>query len=297
MKLSKNYKRNPNRVRFGIVALLASLGGLASVLRTYDGEVYMLSRQAALRVQESAGYVEKQCSLAQTSKINVPSIVIDKPVIRAQSQDRLQQLKQFTRPDYEKYMTDVAGKEHYTLLHWLISTFHSKDDCRHVVDIGTRFVTSALALGATGIPVKTFDIPMSAERTLAFRGKTEQQWQDQVKGENIDIQFYNLNLLEVSDEDFRKYMATWFVILDTFHKPYSVPFEREFLSRLVSMEPKFEGVLVLDDINLGPEMRQWWQEVQHNAEQWGYTAYDLTSIGHASGTGLLDFSGKVAIKE
>ena len=90
---------------------------------------------------------------------------------------------------------------------------------------------------------------------------------------------------------------TWLVVLDTFHKPYTVPFEREFLSRVVSMEPKFEGILILDDIYHSKEMRQWWQEVQDNADQWGYTAYDLTTIGHSSGTALLDFSGKVVIRD
>ena len=63
------------------------------------------------------------------------------------------------------------------------------------------------------------------------------------------------------------------------------------------MEPKFEGILMLDDIHFNQEMGQWWKELQDNADQWGFKAYDLTSVGHFSGTGLLDFSGKLVIKE
>merc|ERR1711920_1150478 len=95
--------------------------------------------------------------------------------------------------------------------------------------------------------------------------------------------------------DFLDYMSTWLIILDTFHKPYSVPFEREWLARLVSMEPRFEGLVLLDDIHLNPEMKQWWAEVLENADKWGFKTYDLTKVGHQTGTGLLDFSGKVEI--
>ena len=63
------------------------------------------------------------------------------------------------------------------------------------------------------------------------------------------------------------------------------------------MEPKYEGLLLLDDIHLNDEMKKWWSEVVHNADQWGYKAFDLSTVGHYSGTGLLDFSGKVKIVE
>jgi hypothetical protein len=301
VKLSKSQASKFYRPRYAVVAFLAALATLAVQLRTYGDDVILLTRQAAVH-----GYYFSHpqatgiqgCVLYRTSKLPVPRLVIDKSAIRAHPKEKLHLLKQFTIPSYEKYMTDIPGKEHYTLLHWLTSTYHVHSDCRHVVDIGTRFAASALALGATGIPVKTFDIPTSRERIHAFRGKSEQEWlTDLHESERVQIDFYNLDLLQVSDEDFAYYMSTWLIMLDTFHKPYSTPFEREFLNRLVKMEPKFEGIVLLDDIDFNPEMRDWWKEVQSNADRWGYKAYDLTSVGHSSGTALLDFSGKVVIRE
>jgi len=252
-----------------------------------------------LRDYVPKGNLRNACPLQHTSKLSMPELVISKSAVKSHSKADLDQLKQFTVRNYEQYMMADPGKEHYTLWHYLTSNFHSSGDCRHVVDIGTRYTASALALGATGIPVKTFDIAQSRERFQAFRGKTETEWQQELQSTSkVNMEFKNLDLLSVPDNEFVSYMSTWLIILDTFHKPYSAPFEREWLARLVNMEPKFEGVVMLDDIHLNPEMRQWWKEVQDNATNWGYIAHDLTSVGHISGTGLLDFSGgKVSIVE
>ena len=80
--------------------------------------------------------------------------------------------------------------------------------------------------------------------------------------------------------------------LDTFHKPDTVPFEREFFQRMIDIG--FKGILALDDIHLNSEMKQWWKEVQDGAERGRYHTYDISEIGHYSGTGLVDFSGKVS---
>ena len=79
-------------------------------------------------------------------------------------------------------------------------------------------------------------------------------------------------------------------MLDTFHKPYTVPFEREWMKRLVDAK-FFKGVLLLDDIRLNYEMKKWWTELKDNANRDGYVVHDVTKVGHKTGTGLLDFSG------
>ena len=79
-----------------------------------------------------------------------------------------------------------------------------------------------------------------------------------------------------SHNDFRKYMNTWMIMLD---EPYTVPFEREWIKRLV------------DTNHLNPEMEKWWTELKDNAVRDGYTVYAVTKVGHASGTWFLDFSG------
>ena len=85
-------------------------------------------------------------------------------------------------------------------------------------------------------------------------------------------------------------MNTWLIMLDTFHKPYTVPFEREWLTRLIDAK-FFNGILLLDDIWLNTEMKKWWTELQDNAVRDGYVVHDITKVGHKTGTGLLDFSG------
>ena len=54
-------------------------------------------------------------------------------------------------------------------------------------------------------------------------------------------------------------------------------------------------VMVMDDINLNDEMKELWQKIYDKTGEVltpsTYTAYDLTQLGHYSGTGLLDFTG------
>ena len=228
--------------------------------------------------------------------------VLDFAQIKSSNIDRLHQVKGFTVEDYEQYMTSPAGMEHYTLLHYLSKNYADPglvSPCkrRHLVDIGTRYVASSLSMAADLHPppkVLTFDLPTSMERAYAFRGKTEEEWQHAVKAHGVDIQFNNVDLLQVSDEDFEKYMNTWLIVLDTFHEPYSVPFEREWLKRLVDAK-FFKGVIVLDDLTYNEEMLNWWKKVKDNAAGNGYVAYDITKVGHATGTGFLDFSGQVSV--
>lgn len=63
-------------------------------------------------------------------------------------------------------------------------------------------------------------------------------------------------------------------MLDTFHEPDTVPFEREFFQRLLDIG--FKGILGLDDIHLNLEMKKWWQEVQDGAVEGGYKTYEIS---------------------
>lgn len=167
-----------------------------------------------------------------------------------------------------------------------------------MVDIGTRYLASSLALGSTlnnPTRVWTFDLPDSQERVEAYRGKNGEAWQAEAKELGIDVSFHNLNLLEISDADFRRYMSTWLILLDTAHLPKTVPFEIEFVQRL--QEVGYRGLLLLDDIDLNPEMRDWWADLKKGATtaKAPYSIYDVTPVGHSSGTGLIDFSNEIAV--
>ena len=220
-------------------------------------------------------------------------IIIDYEKILDMDKGPLERLQKFTSEEYAGYMLSKAGTEHYAFLHYLASTY---GDCRHFADIGTRYIASSVAMGSNlKSPVWTFDIPSSTERQHAFRGGTEENYQTRAKAIGLNIKFHNLDLLKVSDDELKNYFGTWFVMLDTFHKPDTVPFEREFFQRLLDIG--FKGVLGLDDIHFNSEMKKWWQEVQDGAgaAEGGYVTYDITSVGHSTGTGLVDFSGKVVI--
>lgn len=244
---------------------------------------------------------EAFCTREGSQKLPTPSheipmledFVIDFEAVRNFPNTPLENVKGFTIQDYEKYMMAPAGKEHYPLLNYLSQQF---GDCRHVTDIGTRYVSSALAMSSNmKTPVWTFDLPSSKERVAAFRGKSEDQWQTELQQIGASVTFYNVDLLTVSDEDFKRFTGTWFVMLDTHHRPYTVPFEIEFFKRL--LDSGFKGLLLLDDIDEHDEMRRWWKEVQDGAAAGGYRTFVFTPVGHWSGTGLVDFSGKLVVKD
>jgi hypothetical protein len=267
--------------------IVAGIIGVAFHLKQSSADLFL--SEAEVRDARQSG----PCALTASSSPQQEEIVIEKSKVLSFPKNRLGELKQFTYLNFEKHMMSAPGKEHYTLLEYMTSTY---GDCRHVVDIGTLYVASSLALGAHEAPVWTFDTPRSTERNLAFRGESEKVWKGKVEAAKVDIKFHNLDLLKVSDHEFSKYMSTWLIMLDTHNLPYSQPFEREWMNRLLQMGD-FSGLVLLDDIKLNAEMEKWWKELQDNATERGYKTYDLTSVGHFSGTGLLDFSGKVKIVE
>jgi len=264
-----------------------------------DSKEIKPQEQEAKKKEETKGLDEEhkdssvgKCALEGSMNPPANRIIIDFTKIHNIDKDPLERLTNFTANKYVKHMLKPAGVEHYSFLNYISATY---GDCRHFMDIGTRYVTSALALGSNQrTPVWTFDIPKSKERFNGFRGKTEDEWQKQVHEAGVDIVFHNVDLMNVSDAELKKYIGTWFVMLDTFHWPDKNPFEREFVQRIRQIG--FKGILALDDIYLNHEMKKWWKELEDNAEEGGYATYDLSKAGHFSGTGLVDFSGKVTIK-
>lgn len=236
---------------------------------------------------------DKKCNLDGSFDPPGKEIVIDYAKIRNFDKSSLEHVKDFTSEEYVGYLLEDAGREHYTFLNYLSATY---GDCRHFADIGTRVVASSVAVGSNlKSPVWTFDLPTSNERQGAFRGDTEEEWQKKARAIGLNIKFHNLDLMKVPHEELNKYLGTWFIMLDTFHLPDTEPFEREFFQRILDIG--FKGILGLDDIHLNDEMKKWWKEVQDGAERGGYRTYDISEIGHHSGTGLVDFSGKINVKQ
>ena len=72
-------------------------------------------------------------------------------------------------------------------------------------------------------------------------------------------------------------MSSDIIMLDTDHDGV---FEEAFYSFLKSSN--FSGILLLDDIHLCDEMKQFWAAITE-------PKYDITEYGHFSGTGLVCF--------
>lgn len=159
--------------------------------------------------------------------------------------------------EYKKYFLGTPGEEHYSLLAY-ISTLYNKET---LLDIGTYKGCSALALSYNpNNQVKSFDISEGLLRLSQTPTNVE------FKIENI-LDLENTELITKSP----------FIMLDTAHDG---PFEYEFYNYLVDIA--YKGVLLLDDIKLNTAMQLFWESIEKEK-------YDISNIGHHSGTGLVIF--------
>jgi hypothetical protein len=151
------------------------------------------------------------------------------------------------------YFHFPPGREHYRLL-MHISTLYSGET---LFDIGTNRCMSAMALSHNPEnKIKSYDIV--------------QVLKDNPKIPNVEFLIGD----STEDEEIRK---TRFIFLDVDHDGL---YEDKFYSFLNSIE--WKGILVLDDIHLNEPMKNFWNGISQEK-------YDLTQIGHWSGTGLVVF--------
>jgi len=157
---------------------------------------------------------------------------------------------------YKKYLLEGAGVEHYKLLAYLASLFPDQ----YVMDIGTHFGNSSLALAMPGtINVISYDI--ADYRKLKRLPKKV---------------IYRVG-------DFREDEHTLkcpFIFIDV--DPHDGIQEKAFHEFF--LENNYKGMVFWDDINANDAMKEWWNSITT-------TKYDLTAIGHWSGTGMIDYAG------
>jgi len=160
-------------------------------------------------------------------------------------------------PEFWNYYLDIAGREHYRLLAYISSQFSNTN----LLDIGTYKGCSALALSLNqSNVVHTIDI--SNHRTLGAI--------------NSNVRIYQDDILKPAYKEL--ILSSPFILLDTFHDG---SFEFQFLNYL--RELKYQGYLMLDDIFLNYAMRHFWTDAVREEK------YDISSLGHHSGTGLVVF--------
>lgn len=154
------------------------------------------------------------------------------------------------------YYEYPAGKEHYRLLKYISRLFTNEN----LFDIGTDNGMSALALSSeTSNTIYSYDIVFREEVQYVTRP---------------NIIFNIQNILESPE----LLSDTKFIMLDTYHDGI---FENIFYDYLVMS--KFNGILLCDDIHLNDEMKMFWNRITQEK-------FDITLIGHNTGTGLVLFA-------
>lgn len=172
------------------------------------------------------------------------------------------------------YYPDVWPGEHYKLLGALIKTLKPK----LVIEVGTALGHSALALKKflpDDSKLVTFDIfewDSMDETLLNKKDFSDGNLTQEIGDLSDDVVFDKYKDL-LSEADF--------LFIDG---PKDIAFEKEFLRKLDTVSFKNDPIIMFDDIRLW-NMLGIWREIKK-------PKLDLTSFGHWSGTGLIDWSSQ-----
>lgn len=142
-----------------------------------------------------------------------------------------------------------AGDEHYRLLAYISTLFKNKV----LLDIGTYKGDSATALSYNkSNKVITYDLVDSLENA------------------NKRVEYNIANILDYPTV----VKSASFILIDTYHNG---DFEQEFINFINDIN--YKGLVMFDDIHLNQPMEKVWKSINKDK-------YDLTNIGHSTGTGL-----------
>lgn len=160
-----------------------------------------------------------------------------------------------------------SGVEHYKLLAWFSMRFNNSD----IFDIATYRGFSALALSYNkNNTVHTFDLPDKSNLV------------DPRMKEKSNIKFYNENIFDIETREKwqEKLLKASLIFVDIASQDGNLEYEfYEFLR-----DSKYKGVIIFNDIWYYKGMRDnFWYKIPTENK------YDLTEVGHWSGTGLVRF--------
>lgn len=158
--------------------------------------------------------------------------------------------------EFRNYFISNPGLEHYKLLAYISSLYNDTT----LIELGTYKGCSALALSYNGTnTVHSFDIQHGLRRLTG------------TIPENIVF-----HVEDILDEKFHELLhSSQFIFLDTNHDGI---FERTLLNYLIKIG--WTGYLLLDDISLNDEMKEFWNSIV-------FEKFDISKYGHHSGTGLV----------
>jgi hypothetical protein len=182
------------------------------------------------------------------------------------------------RLDIDNVFANAFPGDHYRLLSGLLTVLDNDQELKSIVDVGTHYGTGTRVMldFAPKAEVATFDISAWTDYICTFLKEEDFSH----KGGRLTQHLDDLK----EDDAFEKHKALLtsadFIMCDG---PKDGVFEREFLNKLSSISfPRKRRFLLLDDIRFDTEMLLW-RQIQS-------PKVDLTSVGHFSGTGLVDIS-------
>lgn len=183
-----------------------------------------------------------------------------------------------TRLDIANPFVNAFPGDHYRLLSGLLTVLDSQYSLNSIIDIGTHYGTGTRVMldFAPKASVTTFDLTSWDSYLTTFLKPSDFA----CSGGRLTQHLENLQEDDVFNKHQELFTDADFIMCDG---PKDGEFERKFLNKLSSIKftdkPRF---LLLDDIRFSTEMLLWRQIQSPKA--------DLTSVGHFSGTGLVDVS-------
>jgi hypothetical protein len=164
----------------------------------------------------------------------------------------------FNQDDLRQFSYLKNMNEHYRFLVYVSYLYNNEQ----LLDLGTAQGHSCLSLSQNqNNKVITYDIE-------------PKNHVDFIKYPNIEVK-----TLDINKEDAAIINASKFISLDI--DPHDGEQELVFYKKLIDIN--YKGIVICDDININQGMKDFWNSVTHEK-------YDITEVGHWSGTGLINFS-------
>lgn len=141
-----------------------------------------------------------------------------------------------------------------------------------ILDVGTGGGGSSKSL-ADNLHNKVISFDVSKRMDIPMSPNVEYRIGDFMKDDTIDYSIVSIIMIDVDPHD---------------------GIQEKEMVKFLEEEKKWSGILLMDDTDTDtfPEFKKYWQELN-------YEKYDLTDVGHHSGTGLINFGNKhkIVIKE
>lgn len=168
------------------------------------------------------------------------------------------------------YIQEQPGKEHYKLLTYIMKRIVESGEMYKASDLGTLFGTSALALASAHptIEVTTYDIINVIPNA---QGVNTINNMSNIKRKHMSAQ---IDIPEIAKSNL--------VFLDI-NTADGVE-EQKIINALIDHE--FSGLLIVNGILLNTR-KDFWNKISNDKR---IRVYDLSDVGHWTGTGLVNFS-------